>query len=109
MLGSTVERVKIPLDLVARVDGRNSIGRLAMAVQPAAGFLEPGCEGHSALAFSNIGPIPLKLDPSMGSAWLGIYRPTSAAERVRRTQPCREPAAGAARGAMMAAGGHDHE
>jgi len=48
-LGSTIERVTIPRDLVARVDGRSSVGRLAIIT----------------LELSNIGRIPVRLYPGM--------------------------------------------
>lgn len=46
-LGSTVEWVRIPHDLVARVEGRSSIGRLAIVVHATAGFIDPGFEAKS--------------------------------------------------------------
>ena len=60
-LGSTIEEVAIPHDLVATVDGRSSIGRLAVVVHATAGFIDPGFQGQITLELSNIGPIPVKL------------------------------------------------
>ncbi|MDD9942337.1 MAG: dCTP deaminase [Myxococcales bacterium] len=80
-LGSTVERVTIPADLVARVDGRSSIGRLAVVVHATAGFIDPGFSGQITLELSNIGPIPVRLYPGMRVAQLVLYTMTSAAER----------------------------
>lgn len=80
-LGSTAERVRIPSDLVARVDGRSSIGRLAVVVHATAGFIDPGFEGQITLELSNIGPIPVKLYPGMRIAQIVLYRMTSPAER----------------------------
>lgn len=57
---STIERVSIPRDLVACVDGRSSIGRLAIVVHGTAGFIDPGLEGQIALELSNIGRIPVR-------------------------------------------------
>ncbi|MDH5676414.1 MAG: dCTP deaminase [Myxococcales bacterium] len=79
-LGSTAERVRIPTDLVARVDGRSSIGRLAVVVHATAGFIDPGFEGQITLELSNIGPIPVKLYPGMRIAQIVLYVMTSAAE-----------------------------
>lgn len=79
-LGSTVERVSIPRDLVARVDGRSSIGRLAVVVHATAGFIDPGFEGQITLELSNIGPIPVKLYPGMRIAQIVLYQMTSPAE-----------------------------
>src|SRR3569832_2360560 len=81
-LGTSVERVKIPSDLVGMVDGRSSIGRLAVVVHPTeqqrmpdrrsttgrpaavvhatAGLIEPGPQAHITLELSNIGSIAVK-------------------------------------------------
>ncbi len=80
-LGSTLERVKIPADLVAHVDGRSSVGRLAVVVHATAGFIDPGFEGQITLELSNIGAIPVKLYPGMRLAQLVLYVMTSASER----------------------------
>lgn len=64
-LGSTIELVKIPADLVARVEGRSSVGRLAIVVHATAGFIDPGFEGQITLELSNIGRIPVRLYPGM--------------------------------------------
>lgn len=53
ILGSTVERVEIPNGYVCRVEGRSSIGRLAVDVHATAGFVDPGFEGQITLEISN--------------------------------------------------------
>ncbi len=80
-LGSTMERVEIPADLVARVDGRSSLGRLAVVVHATAGFIDPGFAGQITLELSNIGPIPVRLYPGMRVAQIVLYQMTSPAER----------------------------
>jgi dCTP deaminase len=79
-LGSTIEAVVIPHDLVATVDGRSSIGRLAVVVHATAGFIDPGFEGQITLELSNIGPIPVKLYPGMRVAQLVFHELKSPAE-----------------------------
>jgi dCTP deaminase len=79
-LGSTVESVRIPRDLVGVVDGRSSIGRLAVLVHATAGFIDPGFEGQITLELSNIGPIPVKLYPGMRIAQIVLYQMSSPAE-----------------------------
>src|SRR5690606_21775382 len=49
VLGSIKEYVKIPADIVAQVDGRSSLGRLAILVHATAGFIDPGFEGNITL------------------------------------------------------------
>lgn len=72
-LASTIEEVVIPRDLVATVDGRSSIGRLAVVIHATAGFIDPGFEGQITLELSNIGPIPVKLYPGMRVAQLVFH------------------------------------
>jgi dCTP deaminase len=80
-LGTTEERVRMPADLVGMVDGRSSIGRLAVVVHATAGFIDPGFEGQITLELSNIGSIPVKLYPGMRIAQIVLHQLTSAAEQ----------------------------
>lgn len=81
VLGSTVERVRIPADLVARVEGRSSLGRLAIVVHATAGFIDPGFEGQITLELSNLGRTAVKLYPGMRVSQIVLHEMKSAAER----------------------------
>lgn len=80
-LGTTIEEVDIPADLVATVDGRSSIGRMAVVVHATAGFIDPGFRGQVTLELSNIGPIPVRLYPGMRVAQLVLHQLSTPAER----------------------------
>ena len=80
-LGSTLERVRVPNDLVARVEGRSSIGRIAIVVHATAGFIDPGFEGEITLELSNIGRCAVKLYPGMRISQVVFHTMTSPAER----------------------------
>lgn len=80
-LGSTIERVRIPPDLVARVEGRSSIGRLAVVVHATAGFIDPGFEGQITLELSNLGRCAVKLYPGMRVSQIVFHRMGRPAER----------------------------
>ena len=80
-LGSTYERVRIPPDLVAKVEGRSSLGRLAVVVHATAGFIDPGFEGHITLELSNLGRVPVALHPRMRVSQIALHQMTSPAER----------------------------
>lgn len=80
-LGSTIERVAIPTDLVARVEGRSSIGRLAVVVHATAGFIDPGFAGQITLELSNLGRVPVKLWPGMRISQIVLHTLTSPARR----------------------------
>ncbi|GAA5819230.1 MAG: dCTP deaminase [Methanobrevibacter sp. CfCl-M3] len=62
-LATTFETVKIPDDLVARVEGRSSMGRLGVTMHVTAGYIDPGFEGRITLEISNIGKMPVALYP----------------------------------------------
>jgi dCTP deaminase len=81
VLGSTVERVRIPADLVARVEGRSSLGRLAIVVHATAGFIDPGFEGQITLELSNLGRTAVKLYPGMRVSQIVLHEMKSPAER----------------------------
>lgn len=80
-LGSTIERVRVPDDLVARVEGRSSIGRLAVVVHATAGFVDPGFDGRITLELSNLGRLPVKLYPGSRISQVVFHELSSRAER----------------------------
>ena len=65
VLGVTMEKIKVPYDLVARCEGRSSIGRLGIVIHSTAGFIDPGFEGTITLEITNINEIPVALYPGM--------------------------------------------
>lgn len=78
-LGATVERVEMPVDLVGRLDGKSSIGRLFLLVHATAGFIDPGFRGHITLELINAGPRPIWLYPGMRIAQMSLHRMTAPA------------------------------
>ena len=59
-LGSTSERIKLPTDLVARLEGKSSLGRLGLLIHSTAGFVDAGWDGHL-----NVANLPITLYPGM--------------------------------------------
>jgi dCTP deaminase len=80
-LGTTFERVRVPSDLVARVEGRSSIGRLAILVHATAGFIDPGFEGEITLELANIGPTRASLRVGSRICQVVFHQLTSPVER----------------------------
>ena len=80
-LATTYEYVKVPEDLVARVEGRSSMGRLGVTMHVTAGFIDPGFEGKITLEISNIGAMPVALYPGQRVCQLVFETMTSPAER----------------------------
>lgn len=81
VLGSTVERVKLPNDLVARLEGKSSLGRLGLIIHSTAGFVDPGWNGQLTLELTNISGLPIKLRPGMKIGQLSFMTMTTAAQR----------------------------
>ena len=81
VLGTTAERVAIPDDLVAHVEGRSSLGRLAIVVHATAGLCDPGYEGQITLELSNLGTAPVALSPGMRVSQLTFTELKRPAER----------------------------
>ncbi len=63
VLGSTLERVTLPDDLVARLEGKSSLGRLGLLIHSTAGFIDPGWDGHVTLELSNVANLPITIYP----------------------------------------------
>jgi dCTP deaminase len=81
VLGSTFERVRLGDDVVSRVEGKSSLGRLGLLIHSTAGFIDPGWDGHITLELSNVNTIPITLYPGMRIGQLSFFRLTSPAER----------------------------
>ncbi len=80
VLGVTLEKVKLPFDIVARVEGRSSLGRLGIIVHSTAGFIDAGFEGTITLEISNINNVPVALYPGMRVCQLAFETMSSPAE-----------------------------
>lgn len=65
VLGITKEYIKMPSDLIARLDGRSSLGRLGVVIHSTAGTVDPGFEGKLTLEISNISNVPVCLWPGI--------------------------------------------
>ena len=81
VLGTTIERVEIPDDLIAHVEGRSSLGRLAVVVHATAGIVDPGYRGQITLELSNLGSAPVALRPGMRISQLTFTELKTPAER----------------------------
>lgn len=80
VLGVTLESVKLGDDLVARVEGRSSLGRLGIIVHSTAGFIDAGFEGTITLEITNINRMPVALYPGMRVCQLAFEEMSSPAD-----------------------------
>src|SRR3990170_7382521 len=74
VLGSTLERVTLPDDLVARLEGKSSLGRLGLLIHSTAGFIDPGWDGHVTLELSNVANLPITLLDGMKIGQISFQR-----------------------------------
>lgn len=81
VLGTIRERVKIPSDLIAHLNGRSSLGRLGIVVHATAGVVDPGFEGALTLELQNQGEAPVSLYPDMRIAQLSFETLQTPSER----------------------------
>ncbi len=80
ILGVTLEKIKIADDIVARVEGRSSLGRLGIIIHSTAGFVDAGFEGTITLEITNINRMPVALYPGMRVCQLAFEEMSSPAD-----------------------------
>src|SRR6195256_3879076 len=80
VLGQTLERVSLPDDLVARLEGKSSLGRLGLLIHSTAGFIDPGWDGHVTLELSNVATLPITIYYGMKIGQLSFMQLSEPAE-----------------------------
>jgi dCTP deaminase len=81
VLGRTLEYVELPEDIVARIEGKSSLGRLGLIVHATAGFVDPGFKGTLTLEITNLTRVPIKLYANRPIAQLSFMALDQAARR----------------------------
>jgi dCTP deaminase len=81
VLGRTLEWVELPHEIVCRIEGKSSVGRLGLIVHATAGFVDPGFNGTLTLEITNLTRIPIKLYPGLPIAQLSFMTLDAPAER----------------------------
>ncbi len=80
-LGATFEEVGVGDDVVGRLEGKSSLGRLGIIIHATAGYLDPGNKLKLTLELSNIGALPVKLYYKMPIAQMSFSPLSSVCER----------------------------
>ena len=80
VLGQTLERVRLPDDLVARLEGKSSLGRLGLLIHSTAGYVDPGWNGYLTLELSNVANLPITIYPGMKIGQISFFRLTTPAD-----------------------------
>lgn len=81
VLGGTEEWIELPEDIVARIEGKSSLGRLGLIVHATAGFVDPGWKGTLTLEITNFNSVPIVLRPGLPIAQLSLLGLDRPAER----------------------------
>lgn len=80
VLGATFERVRLGTDVVARLEGKSSLGRLGLLIHSTAGFVDPGFDGYLTLELSNVATLPISIHPGMRIGQISFYQMTTDAD-----------------------------
>jgi dCTP deaminase len=80
VLGATLERVRLGSDIVARLEGKSSLGRLGLLIHSTAGFVDPGFDGYLTLELSNVANLPIAIYPGMRIGQISFYQMTTDAD-----------------------------
>jgi dCTP deaminase len=81
VLGQTVEWVELPTNLVARLEGKSSLGRLGLLIHSTAGYVDPGWKGNLTLELSNVANLPIALYYGMRIGQISFFRMSSPVDR----------------------------
>src|SRR3981081_3877648 len=81
ILGNTIERVRMPDNLVGRLEGRSSLGWLCVVIHSTARFIDAAFEGHVTLEISNLANLPIALYPGMRIGQISFSLMTTPADR----------------------------
>ena len=80
VLGTTYEKVALSNKIVARLEGKSSLGRIGLLIHSTAGFVDPGFSGYLTLELSNVANLPIKIYPEMKIGQISFYYLNSASE-----------------------------
>jgi dCTP deaminase len=80
-LGTTVEHIGLPDDIVGRLEGKSSLGRLGLLIHSTAGYVDPGWQGRLTLELSNVANLPIVLTPGMKIGQVSFSRMTTPVDR----------------------------
>mgnify|MGYP002881157251 CR=1 FL=1 len=82
VLGSTLEHVEVPDDLVGRLEGKSSLGRIGLLIHSTAGYVDPGWKGHLTLELSNVSGLPITLYHRMKIGQISFLKLTTPADHL---------------------------
>jgi len=81
VLGSTLEHIEVPHDIVARLEGKSSLGRIGLLIHSTAGYVDPGWKGHLTLELTNVSRLPVTLYYGMRIGQISFLTLTTPVDR----------------------------
>ena len=81
VLATTLERLTLCDELLGRLEGRSSLGRLGIIVHSTASVFHPGWDGTATMELGNLGVMPVALYPRMRICTFTFERMSSPVER----------------------------
>lgn len=85
-LATTVENLKLADDIVGKIEGRSSLGRLGIIVHGTASIFDPGWDGKPTMELGNLGVMPVALYPGMRICAFTFEELSSRAEKPYHTR-----------------------
>ncbi len=82
VLASTLESITLPDDIVGRLEGKSSLGRIGLLIHSTAGYVDPGWSGNLTLELSNVAKLPITLYYKMKIGQISFLRLTSPVDRL---------------------------
>jgi dCTP deaminase len=82
VLVSTLESITLPDDIVGRLEGKSSLGRIGLLVHSTAGYVDPGWQGNLTIELSNVAKLPIALYYKMKIGQISFLRLTSPVDRL---------------------------
>lgn len=80
-LGTTLERIAVPDDILGKLEGKSTLGRLGLMIHSTAGYVDPGWDGELTLELSNVATLPIVLHAGMRIGQLSFETMSSPVER----------------------------
>lgn len=81
VLGSTLEKVTLPHDILGRLEGKSTLGRIGLLIHSTAGYVDPGWVGYLTLELSNVANLPILLTPGMKIGQIAFERLSTPVDR----------------------------
>jgi len=85
VLVSTLESITLPDDVVGRLEGKSSLGRIGLLIHSTAGYVDPGWQGNLTIELSNVAKLPITLYYKMKIGQISFLRLTSPVDRLYGT------------------------